>query len=77
MANISYIKTTHEEMLEDFEARISNNEQVKNVSKASEFSLLEELLTGGFDFCNYMIQRTAEESNLSTCKLYSSRYKTC
>lgn len=75
MENISYIKTTHEEMMEDFESRIANNDQVKNTSKASEFSLLEEILAGGFDFCNYMIQRTAEEAYLSTCKLTSSGIK--
>lgn len=75
MENISYINTTHEEMIEDFNSRISNNEQVKNISQSSLFVLLEEMIAGGFDFCNYMIQRSAEESFLSTCKLDSSGIK--
>ena len=43
MENISYINTTHEEMIEDFNSRISNNEQVKWYAIALQcFQLLVE-----------------------------------
>lgn len=48
MENISYINTTHEEMLEDFNSRLTNNQQVKNISQASMFSLLSEMMAGRF-----------------------------
>lgn len=71
----NYTRITYQDMLEDFTARLRNDERFKNMSSASIYYLFMEMLTGTFDMTNFYMQRTAEEGFIDTAKLDSSVIK--
>ena len=71
----NYTRINYQDMLEDFTARLRNDERFKNMSSASIYYLFMELLTGTFDMTNFYMQRTAEEGFIDTAKLDSSVIK--
>lgn len=77
MAELSnnYTRITYQEILEDLQNRLDNDERFKNVSNASIFRLLVEMVASTADMTNYYMQRTAEEGFIDTCKLLSSAIK--
>ena len=71
----NYTRINYQDMLEDFTARLRNDERFKNMSSASIYYLFMEMLTGTFDMTNFYMQRTAEEGFIDTAKLDSSVIK--
>ena len=65
----NYTRINYQDMLEDFTARLRNDERFKNMSSASIYYLFMEMLTGTFDMTNFYMQRTAEEGFIDTAKL--------
>ena len=55
----NYTRINYQDMLEDFTARLRNDERFKNMSSASIYYLFMEMLTGTFDMTNFYMQRTA------------------
>lgn len=73
--NKNYTRITHQDLLEDFTARLKNDERFKNMSSASIYYLFMEMLAGTFDMTNFYMQRTAEEAFIDTARLDSSVIK--
>lgn len=73
--NKNYTKVTYQDLLEDFTARLQNDDRFKNLSSASIYYLFMEMLASTFDMTNFYMQRTAEEGFIDTARLDSSVIK--
>lgn len=74
-SNTDYTRFTYQQLLEDFQNRLSADERFKNLSSASIYQMFMEILTGTMDQTNFYIQRTAEEAFIDSARLDSSVIK--
>lgn len=73
--NTDFTHLTYQEMLDDFQTRLSSDSRLKNLPAASIYQMFMEMLSGTVDMTNFYMQRVAEEGFIDTAKLDSSVIK--
>lgn len=72
---MNYLNVTYEQLLADFRARLNSDPRFKNIGSATIYGMFQEMLCACMDMTNFYLQRTAEESFISTARLDSSVIK--
>ena len=72
---MNYLNVTYEQLLQDFRARLNSDPRFKNIGSATIYGMFQEMLCACMDMTNFYLQRTAEESFISTARLDSSVIK--
>jgi hypothetical protein len=72
---ISYTDLTHQDIMEKVQKKFRENDKLRNYQGSDIGIMMAELFAGMFDMLNYNIERTAEESFMSTLKRYRSAAK--
>ena len=72
---MNYLNVTYEQLLQDFKARLNSDPKFKNIGSATIYGMFMEMIAAVADMTNFYVQRTAEESFISTARLDSSVIK--
>lgn len=73
--NKDFTHLTYQEMLDDFQTRLSSDSRLKNLPAASIYQMFMEMLASTVDMTNFYMQRVAEEGFIDTARLESSIIK--
>lgn len=72
---MNYLNVTYEQLLQDFKARLNSDPKFKNIGSATIYGMFMEMIAAVTEMTNFYVQRTAEESFISTARLDSSVIK--
>lgn len=72
---MNYLNVTYEQLLQDFKARLNSDPKFKNIGSATIYGMFMEMIAAVTEMTNFYVQRTAEESFITTARLDSSVIK--